>query len=278
MQVAALLPSQVSSFSVGVGRYKAKPLREPAVQATAYSPSGSTSSSPLVSYSTTSYFPARAPVSRTPSTASDVEPRGASASSSSFGDAASGASASESSFILTADPPLSRAQGGKNSSMRPRDMGVHAQQEPRRRPSTHQFNAISPVMANTCLPPSSSRLMIHRHSSVASRPRNACGMLGTVSSPIAQRAAAKRAAEAPRVDAPGARHQKGAQSCFLTVARDTLRCRPFAPRSGARQSKLNVYCVCVCVRARACMCVCVRVGRPGTHTKKSKRHFLLLFG
>ena len=135
MQVAALLPSQVSSFSVGVGRYKAKPLREPAVQATAYSPSGSTSSSPLVSYSTTSYFPARAPVSRTPSTASDVEPRGASASSSSFGDAASGASASESSFILTADPPLSRAQGGKNSSMRPRDTGVHAQQEPRRRPA-----------------------------------------------------------------------------------------------------------------------------------------------
>ncbi len=138
MQVAALLPSQVSSFSVGVGgahaRYKAKPLREP-------------------------------------------EPRGAIASSSSFGDAASGASASESSFILTADPPLSRAQGGKNSSMRPRDTGVHAQQEPRRRPSTHQFNAISPVMANTCLPPSSSRLMIHRHSSVASRPRNARGML-----------------------------------------------------------------------------------------------------
>ena len=148
-----------------------------AIQATAYSPSGSTSSSPLVSYSTTSYFPARAPVSRTPSTASDVEPRGSSASLSSFGDAASGASASESSFILTADPPLSRAQGGKNSSMRPRDMGVHAQQEPRRRPSTHQFNAISPVMANTCLPPSSSRLMIHRHSSVASRPRNARGML-----------------------------------------------------------------------------------------------------
>ena len=36
---------------------------------------------------------------------------------------------------------------------------------------------ISPVMANTCLPPSSSRLMIHRHSSVASRPRNARGML-----------------------------------------------------------------------------------------------------
>ena len=177
MQVAALLPSQVSSFSVGVGRHKAKPLREPAVQATAYSPSGSTSSSPSVSYSTTSYFPARAPVSRTPSTASDVEPRGARSSSSSFGDAASGASASESSFILTADPPLSRAQGGKNSSMRPRDMGVHAQQEPRRRPSTHQFNAISPVMANTCLPPSSSRLMIHRHSSVASRPRNARGML-----------------------------------------------------------------------------------------------------
>jgi len=97
-----------------------------AIQATAYSPSGSTSSSPLVSYSTTSYFPARASVSRTPSTASDEEPRGASASSSSFGDAASGASASESSFILTADPPLSRAQGGKNSLMRPQDTGVHA--------------------------------------------------------------------------------------------------------------------------------------------------------
>ena len=132
-------------------------------------------------------------------------------------------SASESSFILTADPPLSRAQGGKNSSMRPQDTGVHAQQEPRRRPSTHQFNAISPVMANTCLPPSSSRLMIHRHSSVASRPRNARGMLGTVSSPIAKRA-----------DAPGARHQKGAQSRFLTVARGTLRCCPFAPRHRAR--------------------------------------------
>ena len=78
-------------------------------------------------------------------------------------------------------------------------------------------------------------------------------------------AAAKRAAEAPRVDTPGARHQKGAQSCFLTVARDTLRCRPFAPRHGARQSKLNVYCVCVCV--------CVRVGRPGTHTKKVEKAF-----
>ena len=97
-----------------------------AIQATAYSPSGSTSSSPLVSYSTTSYFPARAPVSRTPSTASDVEPRGSSASLSSFGDAASGASASESSFILTADPPLSRAQGGKNSLMLPQ--GVHTRQ------------------------------------------------------------------------------------------------------------------------------------------------------
>ena len=121
-----------------------------------------------------------------------------------------------------------------HSSMRPRDTGVHAQQEPRRRPSTHQFNAISPVIANTCLPPSSSRLMIHRHSSDASRPRNARGMLGTVSSPIAQRAAAKRAAEAPRADAPGARHQKGAQLCFLNVARGTLRCRPFAPRHGAR--------------------------------------------
>ena len=147
-------------------------------------------------------------------------------------------------------------------------MGVHAQQEPSRRPSTHQFNAISLVMANTCLPPSSSRLMIHRHTSVASRPRNARGMLGTVSSPIAQRAAAKRAAEAPRADAPGARHQKGAQSCFLTVARDTLRCRPFAPRHGARQSKLNVYCACVCVCVCVRACVCVRVGRPGTHTKK----------
>ena len=140
MQVAALLPSQVSSFSVGVGgahaRYKARPLREPAahasafseetnqvrtappgdlagnclaIQVTAYSPSGSTSSSPLVSYSTTSYFPDRVPVSRTPSTASDVESRGSSTSLSSFGDAASGAIASESSFILTADPPLSRA-------------------------------------------------------------------------------------------------------------------------------------------------------------------------
>jgi hypothetical protein len=95
-------------------------------------------------------------------------------------------------------------------------------------------------------------------------------MLGTVSSPIAQ-----RAAEAPRADAPGARHQKGAQSCFLTVARDTLRCRPFAPRHGARQSKLNVlmFIVCVCVR----LCVFVLVDQACTQ-KKSKRHFLLLFG
>jgi hypothetical protein len=41
MQVAALLPSQVSSFAVGVGgahaRYKAKPLREPAAHAPAFS-------------------------------------------------------------------------------------------------------------------------------------------------------------------------------------------------------------------------------------------------
>jgi hypothetical protein len=66
--------------------------------ATPYSPSGSTSSSSLVSYSTTSYFPDSAPVSRTPSTVSYVDPRGASVSSSSFGDAASSASASESSY------------------------------------------------------------------------------------------------------------------------------------------------------------------------------------
>ena len=79
------------------------------IQVTVYSPLGSTSLSPLVSYSTTSYFPDRVPVSRTPSTASDVESRGSSTSLSSFGDAASGAIASESSFILTADPPLSRA-------------------------------------------------------------------------------------------------------------------------------------------------------------------------
>ena len=108
-----------------------------AIQVTAYSTSGSTCVSPLVSYSTTSYFPAGAPVSRTPSTESDVEPRGVSASSSSFGDAASDASASESSFILTADPPLLRAQGGKNSLLRPQ--GVYARLEPRRRPSTYQF-------------------------------------------------------------------------------------------------------------------------------------------
>ena len=108
-----------------------------AIQATAYSPSGSTALSPWVPYSTTSYSPARAPVSRTASTASDEEPRGASASSSSFGDAASDASASESPFILTADPPLLRAQGGKNSLMRPQ--GVYARLEPRRRPSTYQF-------------------------------------------------------------------------------------------------------------------------------------------
>ena len=41
MQVAALLHSQVSCFSVGVGgahaRYKAKPLREPAAHAPAFS-------------------------------------------------------------------------------------------------------------------------------------------------------------------------------------------------------------------------------------------------
>ena len=77
MQVAAMLLSQVSSFSVGVGgahaRYKAKPLREPApagdlpagnglaIQVTVYSPLGSTSLSPLVSYSN-SYSPAVSPV------------------------------------------------------------------------------------------------------------------------------------------------------------------------------------------------------------------------
>ena len=254
------MPSQVSSFSVGVGRYKAKPLREPAVQATAYSPSGSTSSSPLVSYSTTSYFPARAPVSRTPSTASDVEPRGSSASLSSFGDAASGASASESSFILTADPPLSRAQGGKNSSMRPRDTGVHAQQEPRRRPSTHQFNAISPVMANTCLPPSSSRLMIHRHSSVASRPRNARGMLGTVSSPIPQRA---RRREARRRGA--ARRRAGSETpkrCTIMLPYRGAEHTALPPvcsaerRSSEQTECLLCVCVCVCARARVCVCAC----------------------
>ena len=91
MQVAALLHSQVSSFSVGVGgahaRYKAKPLREPApagdlpagnglaIQVTAYSQLGSTSLSPLVSYSTNSTPPPAPPP--TPSTASDEEPRGA---------------------------------------------------------------------------------------------------------------------------------------------------------------------------------------------------------
>ena len=41
---------------------------------------------------------------------------------------------------------------------------------------------------------------------------------------------------AARADAPGARHQKGAQSRFLTVMRGTLRCRPFAPRHGAREA------------------------------------------
>ena len=106
-----------------------------------------------------------------------------------------------------------------------------------------------------------------------SRPRNARGMIGTVSNPIAQRAATKRAAEAPRADAPGARHQKGARSRFLTVARGTLRCRPFAQRHGARQSKLNVYCACVCVCVCARARVCVRVGRPGTHTKKVEKAF-----
>jgi hypothetical protein len=92
-----------------------------AIQVTAYSPLGSTSLSTLVSYSTNSYSPARAPV-------------------------------------------------------RPRPRATRSQGEARRRPSTHHL-VISPVMANTCLPPSSSRLMIHRHSSVASRPRNARGML-----------------------------------------------------------------------------------------------------
>ena len=92
MQVAALLLSQVSSFSVGVGgahaRYKAKPLREPApagdlpagnglaIQVTVYSPLGSTSLSPLVSYSTNSYSPARAPVRPRPrATRSQGQPR-----------------------------------------------------------------------------------------------------------------------------------------------------------------------------------------------------------
>ena len=79
-----------------------------AIQATVYSPSGSTSSSPLVSYSTTSYFPVRVPVFRKPSTVSDLELRGAIASLSSFGDAASGTSASESSFIVTTRASPSR--------------------------------------------------------------------------------------------------------------------------------------------------------------------------
>jgi hypothetical protein len=92
-----------------------------AIKVTAYSPSGCTSLCPLVSYSTTAYSPACAPV-------------------------------------------------------RPRPRATRSQGETRRRPSTHHF-VISPVMVNTCLPPSRSRLRIHRHSSVASRPRNPRGML-----------------------------------------------------------------------------------------------------
>ena len=92
-----------------------------AIQVTAYSPLGSTSLSPLVSYSTNSYSPARAP----------VRPR----------------------------PRATRNKGSPDDANRLTNF------------------VISPVMANTCLPPSSSRLTIHRHSSVASRPRNARGML-----------------------------------------------------------------------------------------------------
>ena len=51
---------------------------------------------------------------------------------------------------------------------------------------------------------------------------------------------------------------------------------PTVPLGGAGSSPGSD--VCVCARARVCVCVCVRVGRPVTHTKKSKRHFLLLCG
>ena len=143
--------------------------------------------------------------------------------------------------------------------------------------STHQFNAISLVMANTCLPPSSSRLMIHRHTSVASRSRNARGMLGTVSSPIAQRAAAKRAAEASRAGS------ETPKRCTITLpyrgeGHTALPpvCSP-ARRSPEQTECLLRVCVCVCARARVCVCVCVLVDQAHTQ-KKSKRHFLLLFG
>jgi hypothetical protein len=89
-----------------------------AIKVTAYSQLGSTSLSPLVSYSTTSYSPARAPV-------------------------------------------------------RPRQRATRSQGEPRQHPSTHQFCQSWPT--HVCR--HRSRLMIHRHSSVASRPRNARGML-----------------------------------------------------------------------------------------------------
>ena len=60
---------------------------------------------------------------------------------------------------------------------RPRTPSTASDEEPRGAQTTPIDSPISPVMANTCLPPSSSRLRIHRHSSVASRPRNARGML-----------------------------------------------------------------------------------------------------
>ena len=113
--------------------------------------------------------------------------------------------------------------------------------------------------------------MIHRHSSVASRPRNARGMLGTVSSPIA-----KRAAEAPRADAPGARHQKGAQSLLPYRGAGHTALPPVcsaARRSLEQTECLLCVCVCVCACVRACVCVCACVLVDQAHTKKVEKAF-----
>ena len=91
-----------------------------------------------------------------------------------------------------------------------------------------------------------SRLMIHRHSSVASRPRNARGMLGTVSSPIAQRA---RRREARRRGA--ARRRAGSETpkrCTITLPCRSAGHTALPPVcSAARRSSEQTECL-LCVR------------------------------
>jgi hypothetical protein len=102
--------------------------------------------------------------------------------------------------------------------------------------------------------------MIHRHSSVASRPRNACGMLGTVSSPIAQRA---RRREARHRGA--ARRRAGSETpkrCTIMLPYRGAGHTALPPvcsaerRSSEQTECLLCVCVCVCVRARVCVCAC----------------------